>query len=505
MNKILKDKELAKLITKFKKEKKITALLHGVFDVLHIGHIKYFEDIKRNCDIIIVSVTDDPYVNKGPGRPLFNIEERVKMISSIENVNFVTISKSETAEKIIKTIKPDLFVKGKDYKNKKNDLSKNINKEIKAIKSVGGKFLTTESPLHSSTKIINEETNILSEDLKKFLKILDKDKIKKNYFSLLQNINNKKILIIGEPIIDVYNYVKIQGKSSKNNILSSKHISTNEFGGGTFLVANTISEYASKIDFLTFYNQHNKKYIKKFISNKNINLKIINDSKIKFLIKKRFIDQYSNNRLYQINYNDETSLNKETGRKINNYLKKNHKKYNYIVAFDFGHNYFSKEVVNTLNRLHRKTFINCQSNSSNFGYNLINKYKKASAIAMDEQEFRLSVQDKSTDMKTLIKLNRKLINKFKNFIITMGKFGCYHCSNGLIKFIPAVYSTFKDTTGSGDIFFSLYISLKITNKFNHDEICLISHIAAGLHANGIGNEKKFDIKSLYKALDSILK
>ena len=87
----------------------------------------------------------------------------------------------------------------------------------------------------------------------------------------------------------------------------------------------------------------------------------------------------------------------------------------------------------------------------------------------------------------------------------MGKFGCYHCSNGLIKFIPAVYSAFKDTTGSGDIFFSLYISLKITNKFNHDEICLISHIAAGLHANGIGNEKKFDIKSLYKALDSILK
>jgi rfaE bifunctional protein nucleotidyltransferase chain/domain len=505
MNKILKDQKLAELIIKFKKEKKITALLHGVFDVLHIGHIKYFEDIKRYCDVIIVSVTDDPFVNKGPGRPLFNIEERMKMISSIESVNFVTISKSETAEKIIKTIKPDLFVKGKDYKNKKNDLSKNINKEIKAIKSVGGKFLTTESPLHSSSKIINEETNILSEDLKKFLKIIDKEKIRKNYFSLLENINNKKILIIGEPIIDVYNYVKIQGKSSKNNILSSKHISTDEFGGGTFLVANTIAEYASNIDFLTFYNQYNKKYIKKFLSNKNINLKIIKDNKIKFLIKKRFIDQYSNNRLYQINYNDETSLNKEAGRKINNYLKKNHKKYDYIVAFDFGHNYFSAEVVNILNKLHKKTFINCQSNSSNFGYNLINKYKKALTIAMDEQEFRLSVQDKNTDVKNLIKSNRKLINKFKNFVITMGKFGCYHSSNGLVNFIPAIYSTFKDTTGSGDVFFSIYISLKITNKFSDKEACLISHLAAGLHANYIGNEKKFNKKTLYKALDLILK
>jgi sugar/nucleoside kinase (ribokinase family) len=87
----------------------------------------------------------------------------------------------------------------------------------------------------------------------------------------------------------------------------------------------------------------------------------------------------------------------------------------------------------------------------------------------------------------------------------MGKFGCYHSSNGLVNFIPAVYSTFKDTTGSGDVFFSIYISLKITNKFSDKEACLISHLAAGLHANYIGNEKKFNKKTLYKALDLILK
>ena len=87
----------------------------------------------------------------------------------------------------------------------------------------------------------------------------------------------------------------------------------------------------------------------------------------------------------------------------------------------------------------------------------------------------------------------------------MGKFGCYHISGASSVFVPTVYSTFKDTTGSGDVFFSIYIGLKISKKFTDDEICLICHIAAGLHANRIGNEKTFDLKSLYKSIDLILK
>ena len=54
-------------------------------------------------------------------------------------------------------------------------------------------------------------------------------------------------------------------------------------------------------------------------------------------------------------------------------------------------------------------------------------------------------------------------------------------------------------------FFSIYIALKISNKFSDEEICLISHIAAGLHANKVGNDKIFDLRSLYKSLELVLK
>lgn len=505
MNKIFLNNELAEIIKKIKKKKQTVALLHGVFDVLHVGHISYFEDIKKQADKLVISLTDDEFVNKGPGRPMFKIKERIKMLSKIDLVDFITVSKSETAEKIIKVTKPNYYAKGQDYKNKKNDITKNIYKEIRAIKSVGGKFIVSNTPMHSSTKIINNETNFLSDEVKEYLEDIDKDNLKNKYLSFLKKRLNKKILVIGEPIIDVYNYVQIQGKSSKNNILSSKHLNTTSFGGGTILVTNVLKEFLNKIDFVTFYNNHNKKYTNKFLVDKKIKLKKIKDKDCKFIIKKRFIDKYSNNRLYQINYNDDYSLIDKAGSKINEFIKENHKDYDYIVVFDFGHNLINDDVVKTLGKLNKKTFINCQSNSSNFGFNLVNKYSKANAISMDEQEFRLSVQDKNTSVRKLININKNFIKKFENFIITMGKFGCYHVTKKLITFSPTVYSTFKDTTGSGDVFFSIYIALKISKKFTDKEICLICHIAAGLHANNIGNDKIFDLRTLFKSLDLILK
>ena len=157
-------------------------MLHGVFDILHVGHINYFEEIKKFSDKLIVSVTSDKFVNKGPGRPMFHINERIKILSKIDLIDFIVISNSETAVKVIKDIKPNFYAKGKDYKIK-NDITKNIYKEIKAIKSVGGKFITTQTPMHSSTKIINEETNFLSEKLKDYLKNIAKENLKK-YLSI---------------------------------------------------------------------------------------------------------------------------------------------------------------------------------------------------------------------------------------------------------------------------------------------------------------------------------
>ena len=130
--KIVTVAELKKLI----QGRKI-ALAHGVFDVFHIGHLKHLEVAKQNADILIVSITSDRYVRKGPSRPYFSENIRAEFLSSIEIVDFIIINDDVTSINLINTIKPDIYVKGKDYQNPSKDITGNISLEKKQLKKWG--------------------------------------------------------------------------------------------------------------------------------------------------------------------------------------------------------------------------------------------------------------------------------------------------------------------------------------------------------------------------------
>ena len=153
-NKVVDIKSLKKIKEKFNRKKIV--LCHGVFDLLHVGHINYFQSAKKLGDILVVSVTDDKFVNKGPGRPAFTINNRVKFLKEISTIDFVCVSNDFTSEKIIRNLKPNFYCKGNDYSNKnlKNDI--NLKKELQALNINKGKFRAIDEPSFSSSKYINE-------------------------------------------------------------------------------------------------------------------------------------------------------------------------------------------------------------------------------------------------------------------------------------------------------------------------------------------------------------
>ena len=125
-SKIKAIEQLELIITRLKGEGKRIVLCHGVFDLLHIGHIRYFNAASKMGDILVVTLTEDRFVDKGPGRPAFPEELRAEAISNIGCVDFVAINKWPTAIETLNLLKPDLYVKGSDYKNASGDLTGNI-------------------------------------------------------------------------------------------------------------------------------------------------------------------------------------------------------------------------------------------------------------------------------------------------------------------------------------------------------------------------------------------
>ena len=94
-----------------KKENKKIVLCHGVFDLVHPGHMIHFEEAKRMGDILVVSVTAAKYVRKGPGRPYFDDGMRLRFLAAISCIDYVMLSESYTVDDIIEAVEPDLYVR----------------------------------------------------------------------------------------------------------------------------------------------------------------------------------------------------------------------------------------------------------------------------------------------------------------------------------------------------------------------------------------------------------
>jgi rfaE bifunctional protein nucleotidyltransferase chain/domain len=89
-------------------------LTNGVFDLLHVGHLRYLRAARRGGDVLVVGVNADTAVNK-PGRPLVPDAERAELVAALEPVDFVVIFDEPTADALLRAIRPDVYAKGGDY------------------------------------------------------------------------------------------------------------------------------------------------------------------------------------------------------------------------------------------------------------------------------------------------------------------------------------------------------------------------------------------------------
>ena len=260
MEKILNIKKLRERILFLKKNNKKIVHCHGVFDLVHYGHIEHFKSAKRLADCLIVTLTCDDLVNKGPGRPYFNQDIRSKFLSSIDVIDYVTISENETAEKMISIIKPDIYFKGPDYKNNKSDKTFNIYKEVNLVKKFGGKVVYSNDITFSSSKLLNKFFSILNEDQKIFIDRISKkyslESIEK-YINQLSKINT---LLIGELIIDEYIFCDTLGKSGKEPHLAVLENKKEVYLGGSGAIANNLSTFCKNVYLLSYIGEKKRKY-----------------------------------------------------------------------------------------------------------------------------------------------------------------------------------------------------------------------------------------------------
>ncbi len=142
---------LKKIVAAARKKGKIIVLANGCFDLIHVGHIRYLKEAKKMGDILVLALNSDSSIRnlKGEGRPLLDENERVKIMSSMSFVDYITVFEETTVEKVLLTLKPDIHAKGSDY-------TEETVPERETVRSYGGGIVITGGPKVRSTSELIE-------------------------------------------------------------------------------------------------------------------------------------------------------------------------------------------------------------------------------------------------------------------------------------------------------------------------------------------------------------
>jgi rfaE bifunctional protein nucleotidyltransferase chain/domain len=161
--KIFELHELAGKLERLKSEGKKIVHCHGCFDLMHPGHIKYFQAARDMGDCLVVTVTPDRFVDKGEGRPVFDERLRAESIAALECVDFVAINRWPTAVETLRLLQPNIYVKGQEFENLEDKTGK-IQKEVEIVREIGGELRFTHEIVFSSTQLINRHIRVPKEE-----------------------------------------------------------------------------------------------------------------------------------------------------------------------------------------------------------------------------------------------------------------------------------------------------------------------------------------------------
>jgi len=144
-------------------------LCHGVFDLLHVGHLRHLKVASGFGDALIVSITADEFVQKGPGRPVFQSLLRAEMLAALELVDYVVVVPDLSAEPILHAVKPTVYAKGGDYIDPDQDVTGKIVRERDIVEQYGGRLVFTEDITFSSSNLLNRFFNVFDPEVKAYL------------------------------------------------------------------------------------------------------------------------------------------------------------------------------------------------------------------------------------------------------------------------------------------------------------------------------------------------
>ncbi len=480
-------------------------LCHGTYDLMHIGHIKHLQAARKLGDRLLVTLTADTFVNKGPDRPVFTETLRGESIAALDCVDGVAINAAETAIPVIEALRPHIYVKGSDYIRAQDDVTGNIHREQVAVEGVGGRIHFTQEATFSSSNLLNEHFSALDDEVRNFLRGFRQRHDAESLKMCLNRLAGLEVLVLGDIIIDEYHYTRPLGQTGKGNVLAVQYESQERFAGGAIAVANHVAGFTRKVTLLGGLGGQasHEDFIRKHLRD-NIQPRFFTNDTAHTLVKRRYIGDDAS-KLFEVYFGGEALTSAEIESDICRWLDGHLERFDAVIVPDFGNGFITSGMIDSLAGGARFLAVNTQVNSGNRGYHVITRYPRADFVSLNEPELRMAAGNRQGDIEHIARDIAAQLGA-AHLAVTRGTRGVLmqECAIDANHAIPALSERVVDRIGAGDAFLSL-AGLCLCADIPADIAAFFGSIAGAMNVQTVCNREPVDPVQFQKYLTTLLK
>jgi len=477
--------ELMEIIGPFPRDRKVI-MCHGVFDVVHPGHVRHLVYAKTKADILVTTITTDKYIDKGIYRPHVPEQLRALNLAAFEMVDYVVIDNEAKPLKNLQQIQPDYFAKGFEYTA--SGLPPSTQEEADIVIGYGGEMIFTPGDvLYSSSKFIDLTRPKIQ--IEKLLSLMNMEGLSfTDLRAALINLKSARIHVVGDTIVDSYTRTTLIGGQTKTPTFSVHYQGREDYIGGAGIVAQHLRAAGADVTFSTVLgDDHFKDFVVNGLNASGIRSCPIIDPTRPTINKNVIIaDNY---RLLKIDTLDNRTISGHMLDQLINVIKSTPT--DAVVFSDFRHGIFNRSTVNKLIDAIPPSVYRVADSQVATRWGNITEFHKFNLITPNEREARFALADQDS---TVGKLAGMLQEKTQCelLILKLGERGIFtvaprerKCMSDHFS-IDSFATNIVDAVGSGDALLA-YATLSLLSNGSEVIASILGSMAAACECELDGN------------------
>ena len=466
--------------------KKKVIMCHGVFDVVHPGHLRHLIYAKSKAPILVASLTADVHIAKGQHRPYVPQDLRALNLAAFEVVDYVLVDSEPTPLKNLLQIQPDFFAKGYEYNA--NGVHPKTQEELDALQSYGGKMIFTPGDIvYSSTKLIDLAPPSIK--IEKLLTLMESEGITfQNLREALMNLKGKCVHVIGDTIVDSYTQTAMIGGQTKTPTMSVLFEGKTDYIGGAGVVAKHLRAAGARVIFSTVLGEDPlKEFVLEGLKESDVDCRPIIDPTRPTTNKNAIVAE--GYRLLKVDTVDKRTISDEIVGELSDSISRT--ACDALVFSDFRHGIFNRRTIPQLIEAIPQGAYRVADSQVASRWGNITEFQGFDLITPNEREARFALADQDSGVRPLA---ARLFEaaKCRLLILKLGDRGVLTCRGGDHEALESYFvvdsfvERLADAVGAGDALLA-YSTLTMVATRSEVMATILGSIAAACECELDGN------------------